>query len=185
MDILDRLPVHAVPEPVRGGHAQLLRLDGLVKVSRTLSTADLASLPRVELSSPFECEEGWKVDVLRWRGVRLLDVLALGQPRVEAAWVRVSAGEYTEPVALIEVEGALVATELDGQTLSREHGGPWRLVRPGARCFSSVKWVDHLELTAEPGEGTGQAIALARLERQRRLSQGGAGAAAPSKTSWT
>jgi DMSO/TMAO reductase YedYZ molybdopterin-dependent catalytic subunit len=163
MDIRERLPVHPVPGLVRTGRGQDLRLDGLVKIPCTLSTTDLASLPSLEVSSPFECEEGWKVDLLRWRGVRLLDVLALAQPRTGAAWVRVSAGEYTQPVALVDAEGALLATELNGQPLSREHGGPWRLVLPAASCFSSVKWVDNLELAAEPGEATGQVIALARL----------------------
>jgi DMSO/TMAO reductase YedYZ molybdopterin-dependent catalytic subunit len=166
MDIRERLPVHPVPGLVRTRRGQDLRLDGLVRVPCTLSTADLASLPSVEFAVPFECEEGWKVDLLRWRGVRLLDVLALGQPRADAAWVRVSAGEYTQPAALIDAEGALLATELNGQPLSQEHGGPWRLVLRGASCFSSVKWVDHLELTAEPGEATGQAIALSRLARE-------------------
>jgi len=104
---------------------------------------------------------------LSWRGVRLTDVLALGRPLAEAVWVRVSSGEYAHPVALKGAERALLADELNGQPLGPEHGGPWRLVIPGARCFSSVKWVDHLELTAEPGERTGQAIARARLEHDK------------------
>ncbi|HEU0167242.1 MAG TPA: molybdopterin-dependent oxidoreductase [Chloroflexota bacterium] len=163
MDIRQRLPVHPVPELVHNARGQELRLDGLVRVPCALSAAELASLPTVELSSPFECEEGWRVDLLRWRGVRLLDVLALAKPRAEAVWVRVSAGEFTQPVALTDAEGALLASELNGQPLSQDHGGPWRLVLPGASCFSSVKWVDHLELTAQSGEASGQAIALARL----------------------
>jgi len=42
---------------------------------------------------------------------------------------------------------------------------PWRLVVPGDACFTSVKWVDRIELAAEPGEGSGERIARARLGR--------------------
>jgi len=34
---------------------------------------------------------------------------------------------------------------------------------PGRECFTSVKWVDRLELTAEAGERTGEHIACSRL----------------------
>src|SRR6185312_8421834 len=46
--------------------------DGLVEVPCALSAADLATLPGLELRAPFECEEGWKVDLLRWRRRRRL-----------------------------------------------------------------------------------------------------------------
>ena len=166
MDVRQTLPEHPVPETARRMARRLeLKIDGLVEALRILSTANLARLARVEVTTPFECEEGWEVRNLTWRGIRLNDVLALGVPSREARWVRVSSGDYAVPLALVDAEQALLAEELNGQPLGLEHGGPWRLVVTGGVCFTSVKWVDHLELTMEPGEETGRAIAGARLAK--------------------
>jgi DMSO/TMAO reductase YedYZ molybdopterin-dependent catalytic subunit len=54
-----------------------LRLDGLVARPLVLRQADLTKLARVELTEPFTCEEGWQVQGLTWRGVRLAEVLGL------------------------------------------------------------------------------------------------------------
>jgi sulfite oxidase len=68
-------------------------------------------------------------------------------------------------VPLDEAGAALLCDGLDDQPLPLEHGAPWRLVIPGGVCFTSVKWVERLELTAEPGPNDGQRIARARLGR--------------------
>jgi DMSO/TMAO reductase YedYZ molybdopterin-dependent catalytic subunit len=62
---------------------------------------------------------------------------------------------------------ALLATHLGGQDLPIEHGGPVRLVVPGADCFTSVKWLDHLEFRVEARANTGREIALGRLRASR------------------
>jgi DMSO/TMAO reductase YedYZ molybdopterin-dependent catalytic subunit len=66
------------------------------------------------------------------------------------------------PVALEQVDGALLCDRLAGEPLPLAHGAPWRLLLPNAGCFTSVKWVAQLELCAEPGENTGLEIARAR-----------------------
>jgi DMSO/TMAO reductase YedYZ molybdopterin-dependent catalytic subunit len=68
-------------------------------------------------------------------------------------------------VALADCERAVLAIYLNGRPLEIEHGAPWRLVLPGGSCFTSVKWVERLELAAQPGEQSGRAIARARLEQ--------------------
>ena len=161
---LDQLPVHPVPSAATA-HAAAPRLviDGLVAAPRALSPDALAALPRATHVEPFACEEGWAVPQLRWEGVRLADVLALAAPRPEARYVRVCSGEYAVPLALGEAAGALLCDRLNDAPLPLEHGAPWRLVVPGGRCFTSVKWVTRLELAAEPGQASGEQIARARL----------------------
>jgi DMSO/TMAO reductase YedYZ molybdopterin-dependent catalytic subunit len=164
MEQRERLPVHPLPPQARSqAAAPRLAIDGLVAMPRSLSPGDLAALPRATLAEPFVCEEGWMVPGLRWEGVRLGDLLALAVPCPEARYVRVCSGEYAVPLALEEARAALLADRLNGAPLPLEHGAPWRLVVPGGRCFTSVKWVTRLELTAEPGEPTGERIARARL----------------------
>ena len=121
-------------------------------------------MPPTIVEEPFTCEEGWSVPGLRWGGLRLTDVLALAEPLPAARYVRAGAGPYVVPVPLAEVGVALLADEVNGESLSVEHGAPWRLVLPSGACYTSVKWLDRLELTAEPGEHTAQRLARVRLE---------------------
>jgi len=132
---------------------------------RSLSVADVDGLPLIELRAPFACEEGWSVPNLSWAGPRLADVLALAEPLSGAAWVQVISGDYAVPIAWADCQEAVLARRLNGQPLSVEHGGPWRLVVPGGSCFASVKWVERLEVATEPGPESGHAIAVSRLKR--------------------
>ena len=166
MEIRQSLPLHDVPRDRREGAAgRLLRVDGLVARRLELSQADLAQLPRVDLEEPFVCEEGWSVPGLRWGGVRLADILALAQPVGAASYVRASSGAWVVPIPLVDAASVLVCDELNGEPLSVEHGAPWRLVPSGGPCYSNVKWLDRLELTAEPGEHDAERLARARLDQ--------------------
>jgi DMSO/TMAO reductase YedYZ molybdopterin-dependent catalytic subunit len=169
MDTRGELPTHPVPHEVRrrSGPARL-RLEGLVARPMTLEERDLVGLRRVEVEEPFSCEEGWTVPGVRWRGLVLADILALADPLPAAGYVRVCSGSYAVPVPLAEATEALLCEALDDRPLTVEHGAPWRLVLPGGRCFTSVKWVDRLEVTAEPGRSEGEHIARARLVARRR-----------------
>lgn len=166
MEVRAYLPAHPVPAAALRANARpQLRVAGLVERPRTLEPADLWALPRVQVEEPFACEEGWQTAALTWEGMSLLKVLDLARPRSGASWVRVSAGDYAVPLSLKDASTAILAERLNGQPLGVEHGGPWRLVAPGASCFTSVKWVDSLELTTAPSDQSGERIARARLSR--------------------
>lgn len=172
-DVRDTLPVHPYDGPSLHAGEPTLRVDGLVLRALDLRPGtDLAGLPRVARTEAFTCEEGWTVPSVRWRGVRLADVVALAGPLPAARYVRVHAGEYAVPVPLDDAGAALLCEEMNGQPLPAIHGGPWRLLVPGGACFTSVKWVDRLELTAGAGPNDGERIARARLQ-SRRLSNPG------------
>ena len=168
MEIRQTLPSHPVPPGEHeGARAGMLRVDGLVARRLELTNADLAHLPRTVLDAPFVCEDGWSVPGLRWSGVRLADVLALAQPLATASYVRAGSGAWVVPIALADAQHVLVCDRLNGEPLSVEHGAPWRLVPAAGPCYANVKWLDHLELTAEPGEHDAQRIARARLDQAR------------------
>ncbi len=155
------LPLH--PRAACQAPPGRLRIDGLVERPLDLSPDDLAALPQQALTDDFTCLEGWTVRDLDWRGVRLEALLELAAPQAEARWVQASAEEFSVPIPLDQARRALVATHLGDQPLSGEHGGPARLVVPGGVCFTSVKWLDRLELRADPGPNTAQSTALGRL----------------------
>lgn len=158
---LSALPVHPGGTP-EAAHPRLV-VDGLVARRLELAPADLAAFALAEVTDDFRCLEGWSVPGLHWRGVALATVLDTAGVAAQARSVQASAGEFSVPLTLEEARGALLATQLGDAPLPREHGGPVRLVVPGADCFTSIKWLDRIELRAEPGQNTGREIALGRL----------------------
>jgi DMSO/TMAO reductase YedYZ molybdopterin-dependent catalytic subunit len=157
--------VHRVPSSAKQqAENPLLRVDGLVDQSRDLSVQDVAGLPRYELAETFTCDAERAASGQRWRGVRVSDVVAMTEPLSEARFVRVSSVGFVIHVA-IDDSTALLCDTLDDQPLTLERGAPWRLVVPGGRCFTSVKWVSRLDLVAEVGRDSGERIERAMLAR--------------------
>ncbi|HLZ70520.1 MAG TPA: molybdopterin-dependent oxidoreductase [Dehalococcoidia bacterium] len=168
--LLSQLPRFPMPrEAVAEGQAERaparLRVDGLVRTPLALALAQVLALPVAEFTADFACEEGWRVPGLRWTGTRLADVLRQAGPLAAARYVAVGAGAFVSvlPLAQIGGEGPLLAYELDGAPLPREHGGPLRLIASWTACYQSVKWVDHLELVADERLETAKPIALGRI----------------------
>ena len=163
--IREKLPVHG---PVEGKNLLNLtiRIDGMVEKCLTLAPADLECLPQEDLIDDFSCREGWKVPNLRWRGVLLETVLSLARPYPNAHYVQASAGDFSISLPRDQAHQVLLALRLNANLLASEHGGPVRLVVPGGDCFTSIKWLDRLELRNEPGRNTAKAIALERLSSQ-------------------
>jgi DMSO/TMAO reductase YedYZ molybdopterin-dependent catalytic subunit len=160
-DFLAALPVH--PGGPAESHSPILVVDGLVAHRLELTPADLAAFPLAEVTDDFRCLEGWSVPGLHWVGIPLTAVLEAAGVAAQARFVQASSGEFSVPLTLEDASGALLATRLGDTPLPREHGWPVRLVVPGADCFTSIKWLDRIELRAVPGVNTGRTIALGRL----------------------
>ena len=54
-----------------------------------------------------------------------------------------------DELPLEEARAALLATHIDEEPLSYEHGFPLRLVAPGRRGFEWVKWITRIEVLTE------------------------------------
>ncbi len=164
-EIRDKLPVHQFDRTKSTSHK--LRVDGLVGQPLELTIQDLQAMSQTGFTDEFSCREGWTVPDVNWKGVTLESVLGLAQPNSQARWVQASAGEFSIPIKLEDAPRAIIATRIGEEALPVAHGGPMRLVVAGGDCFTSVKWIDHLELRAEAAPNTGEAIAMARLKRSR------------------
>lgn len=158
----ERLPIHGGTDG-KDFRNYTLRIDGMVEKCLTLTPTDLELLPQEDLIDDFSCREGWKVRNLRWRGVLLETVVSLARPHPDARQVQASAGDFSISVSRDRAGQVLLALRLNAGPLAPEHGGPVRLVVPRGDCFTSIKWLDHLELRSEPGPNTAETIALARL----------------------
>ena len=134
-----------------------LNVGGLVDSPLTLSYQDLLDMPTTQWTRDFQCVTGWRVEDVMWQGVQLRDILAVcGVQSSAGALTFVSYdGAYTESLTLEQAttEEVMVATHLDGATVSREHGGPARLVVVPMYGYKSLKWLSDINLVAdvEPG----------------------------------
>jgi DMSO/TMAO reductase YedYZ molybdopterin-dependent catalytic subunit len=134
-----------------------LRVGGLVERPVELSLADLRALPATRLVRDFQCVTGWRVPDVRWRGVRLSDVLERAGVLPAATVVRFTSfdGVYSETLTLDQAGrgDVLLAYELDGAPLSAAHGGPVRLYVAPMYGYKSLKWLEAVELSAGAGPG--------------------------------
>jgi DMSO/TMAO reductase YedYZ molybdopterin-dependent catalytic subunit len=134
-----------------------LRIDGLVRRPVSLTYAQLRALPRARQMSTFHCVTGWIVDDVRWAGVRFHHLLDLAGPRREAGALHFVSAEkpYDDYLDLRQValRDVMLAYEMDGKPLPREHGAPVRVVIPEMYGYKNVKWVERIEVVARPGSG--------------------------------
>jgi DMSO/TMAO reductase YedYZ molybdopterin-dependent catalytic subunit len=134
-----------------------LEVGGLVERPLALTYGQLRSLPRAEQVSTFHCVTGWTVQGVRWGGVRLRDVVAPAGPRAGAHAFRFVSAERPYDDYLTASQAALpdvlLAYEMDGKPLPREHGAPVRLVIPEMYGYKNVKWLAGIELVAAPASG--------------------------------
>jgi DMSO/TMAO reductase YedYZ molybdopterin-dependent catalytic subunit len=135
-----------------------LVIDGEVQHPRQLTRADLAAI-----DAAFQVPDVSRLDPKRQgRAVRLAGVLALAgvKPTAKYLTLHATADDFHASVPLETVrERGILIYELDGRELPVSAGGPVRFYIPDyAACHSAevdecanVKFVDRLELSAEPG----------------------------------
>jgi DMSO/TMAO reductase YedYZ molybdopterin-dependent catalytic subunit len=163
--VLSTLPVHAETVSTRTEEFRL-RVQGLVERPHSFSLAELEGLTLSTRVEDFECEEGWVVPGQRWEGVAVRDLLDLVAPQDTARYVEFAAGEFAFSLPLEEAESALVALRLNGAPLEVAHGGPSRLAVPDAACFTSIKWLDRIEVTRCRGANRAEFTARARMRER-------------------
>lgn len=133
-----------------------LKLSGEIEEPLELDFAGLLAVGVTELPLDVHCVTGWSVLGARFKGVRLADLAAKVKPKPSARHVIFEAAHgYTANVPLREAlaPDVLVAFELDGQPLARQHGAPVRGVVPDLYFWKSAKWLTGIRFTTrdEPG----------------------------------
>ena len=124
------------------------RLEVVGRVSRplTLTLDDLRALPARTADLPIACVEGWSYSA-RWTGVPLRDLLQMaGAPPGAGVHVESLEGQSPYRRSFLNRRQAhdvdtLLATHLDGEPLSLDHGYPLRLIGPGRPGVNQTKWV--------------------------------------------
>jgi len=141
--VTNTLPHRSVPE-------YRLAVNGSVTAPLSLSVADLQAMAPTRLTKDFQCVTGWRVHDVKWKGVRLADVLDRSGAAPGAWGVRFSSfdGLYTETLTMDQARrpDVIVAYEMDGKPVTQAHGGPVRLYVAPMYGYKSCKWLDRVEV---------------------------------------
>ncbi|HEY2191830.1 MAG TPA: sulfite oxidase-like oxidoreductase [Actinomycetospora sp.] len=136
-----------------------LGIDGLVANPTSWSLRDLKKLAGQDSDTyrgDIHCVTTWSKLDTSFTGISLDTLLEIAQPSPEATHiVEESTTRYRTNLPLEDVTGgkAWVVWEHEGKPLSREHGGPVRVIVPHLYFWKSAKWISRITLLDrdEPG----------------------------------
>lgn len=123
-----------------------LTVEGHSSAEYTL--AQLEALPTRETVLPIACVEGWS-RTAHWRGPGLLEIVTAvgGTSRSKVTVSSLQKGGYNSSTLTgSQLEGALLATHLNGERLSLDHGYPLRLIAPNRAGVLQTKWLTRIEV---------------------------------------
>jgi DMSO/TMAO reductase YedYZ molybdopterin-dependent catalytic subunit len=133
-----------------------LRIAGLVENTLAWTLPEFMALPQENFVSDIHCVTAWSRYDNHWQGISARTILDLVRPKTDARHVVFHSYDgYTTNVKLdvFAEPDVLLAHSWEGKPLSREHGGPVRVVVPHWYFWKSAKWVNRIEFVAEDRPG--------------------------------
>ncbi|MBO9125421.1 MULTISPECIES: sulfite oxidase-like oxidoreductase [unclassified Rhizobium] len=133
-----------------------LEVGGLVETPLDLSWAAFQALEQSTRVSDIHCVTTWSRYDNKWRGVATRDLLDLAMPKQQASHVMLTSYDgYTTnlPLADFAAEDAILATAWEDLPLTREHGGPMRLIVPHLYLWKSAKWLRRIDIMPADAAG--------------------------------
>lgn len=133
-----------------------LTLDGLVEKPTVLNWEQFNALPQVSDVSDFHCVTAWSKYDCAWSGVAFTTLFELVAPKPEARFAYFTSYDgYSTNVPLDHCldDDVLVTTHFGGAPVTREHGGPARIIIPKLYAWKGAKFVKSLTFLAEDRPG--------------------------------
>lgn len=124
-----------------------LSVGGRVEHPLKWDWADLMAQPQVARVSDIHCVTTWSRYDNEWKGVAMRILLERVKPLASARFLMLKSYDgYSTNVPLADVtrESVLIAHTWQGTPLSRDHGGPVRIVIPHLYFWKSAKWLRHI-----------------------------------------
>jgi DMSO/TMAO reductase YedYZ molybdopterin-dependent catalytic subunit len=133
-----------------------LDIDGAVENRISLSLDEFMALPQAESVSDIHCVTQWSRYDNRWKGVAARTLLDLVRPMPEVRHVVFHSHDgYTTNVRLDQFDqpDVLLVHEWEGKPITRQHGGPVRVLMPRLYLWKSAKWVRRIQFTISDRPG--------------------------------
>ncbi len=143
-------------QPDIARHDFRLRLDGLVALPTALDWDAFMALPQVESVSDIHCVTQWSRYDNRWKGVAARTLIELCRPKDEARHIVFHSHDgYTTNVRLDQFDqpDVFLVHEWEGTPITRQHGGPVRVLIPRYYLWKSAKWVRRIEFARDDRPG--------------------------------
>jgi DMSO/TMAO reductase YedYZ molybdopterin-dependent catalytic subunit len=137
-----------------------LVIKGTVERPYRLTLDELRRLPAVTKPHTLMCISneigGDLISNALWKGVRLKTVLDRAGPRPGAKKLILRARDgYSDsvPLGVALLDGTILAYEMNGRPLERQHGFPLRALVVGLYGIKNVKWLSELEVVDQDYKG--------------------------------
>jgi len=133
-----------------------LEVRGLVEAPLDLTWTAFQALEQSTKVTDIHCVTTWSRYDNKWKGVSTRELLDQAMPNPEAHYVMLTSYDgYTTnlPLSDFAAEDAILATSWEGVPLTRDHGGPMRLVVPHLYFWKSAKWLRRIELLPADAAG--------------------------------
>jgi DMSO/TMAO reductase YedYZ molybdopterin-dependent catalytic subunit len=131
-----------------------LLIQGQGRAAHRFSLADLARFPQAQIDCTLYSrmtDRELHIGHARWGGVLLRDLLdGAGALLDDHSLNAFGADAYRVSLPLASLADALIATHMNGQPLTPLHGFPARLIVPGLTDSAMPRWLQRLEIGAEP-----------------------------------
>jgi DMSO/TMAO reductase YedYZ molybdopterin-dependent catalytic subunit len=145
-----------------------LTIKGLVEKPLTISYDQIMAMPSVEEYVTLECISnkvgGELISTALWKGVRLSYLLneAAIKPNVKYVVFRCADGyDVGIPIERSQMEGTILAYDMNKSPLTSKHGFPVRAIVPGLYGMMNPKWITEIELVDRVYEGYWQRLGWA------------------------
>lgn len=118
-------------------------------------------LAQVKIEADIHCVTAWSMLDNVWEGLPSATLLDIVQPHAEVRHVIFHAHDgYRTNVSLERFAGSdvLLAHSWNGQPISREHGGPVRVVIPSLYFWKSAKWLRQITFLEHDVKGYWEAL---------------------------
>jgi DMSO/TMAO reductase YedYZ molybdopterin-dependent catalytic subunit len=134
-----------------------LEVSGLVRRPTTFTLADLKAMPATSFTKTFQCVTGWRVPDVHWKGVLLSDIMDAVDVRSDAVALTFESYDHADSESLTvrqaRLSDIIVAYEMLGAPVTKEHGGPVRLYVAPMFGYKSLKWLSAIRVVnqVQPG----------------------------------
>lgn len=156
--VVNKFRIRSVEQsPVFDPDTWKLTIDGLVSIPLAITYEELLKLESEEQVSDFHCVEGWSVENVKWKGVRLKILFDKAGIKPEAGYATFhsASGIYSDSLSIRESlePDVMLAYMMNDVPLPEEQGLPLRLVMPRMFGYKNVKWVNRITITREQETG--------------------------------
>jgi DMSO/TMAO reductase YedYZ molybdopterin-dependent catalytic subunit len=121
-----------------------LKVHGQVEKAVTLTWPQFLDLPQFKDVSDFHCVTTWSQYDMEWEGVSFFTLAELVKPKAEATHVFFKSydGYSTNlPLEVCMDDDVLIAHKWNGKPLTKEHGGPARVIVPKLYAWKGAKFI--------------------------------------------